>query len=222
METHNPHNSVIKSSLAWMMLGLGIATITSFITITSQTILDFFASSQFIFFGFLIAKLVLVWYLSSRIDTLSTDIARLLFIIYAATTGVFFGIILLAYANAPVFAIFLSTLVVFGVLATFGYKTHHDLSSWGKYLFAGLIGVIVATLINMFIGSTITDLIINIIGVIVFTGFTAHDMQQIKYFDAHITDGEQRKRYGILGALSLFLDFINLFLSLLRIFGGRR
>lgn len=222
METHNPHNSIIKSSLAWMMLGLGIATITSFITITSQAILDFFASSQFIFFGFLVAKLVLVWYLSSRIDTLSTGIARLLFIIYAATTGIFFGIILLAYANAPVFAIFLSTLVVFGILACFGYKTHHDLSSWGKYLLAGLIGIIVATLINIFIGSTLADLIINIIGVIVFTGFTAYDMQQIKYFDAQIIDKEQRKRYGILGALSLFLDFINLFLNLLRIFGGRR
>lgn len=221
METNTPNNSIIKGSLLWMMAGLVIATITSFITITSQPILNFFGSSQWVFFGFLIAKLALVWYLSARIDTLSTGMARGLFIIYAATTGVFFGIILLAYAGAPVFAIFLSTVAVFAVLAMFGYKTERDLSSWGKYLFAGLVGIIIAALINMFIGSSIADLIINIIGVIVFTGFTAYDMQQIKYFDAEITEPGQRKRYAILGALSLFLDFINLFMSLLRIFGRR-
>lgn len=221
MQTHNPNNSVIKMSLTWMILGLVIATITSFITITSQPILNFFAASQWIFWGFLIAKLALVWYLSANIDTLSTSVARGLFIIYAATTGIFFGIVLLAYAGASVFGVFLSTVAVFGVLAMFGYKTERDLSSWGRYLTAGLIGIIIAAVINIFIGSTMADLIINIIGVIVFTGFTAYDMQRIKYFNTEITDPEMRKRYGILGALSLFLDFINLFLSLLRIFGRR-
>lgn len=222
MQTQTPTHYILKNSFSWMMIGLVISAIISYWAVSSQWLMGILNSSPFIFWGFLIAKLALVWYLSSRIDTMSTTTAQALFIVYSILTGVFFGVILLAYTSTSVFGIFLATAAVFFILSRFGYTTDRDLSSWGRYLIAGLIGIIITSVINIFLGNSIINIITNIIGVIIFTGFTAYDVQRIKYFGTQVTSADQAKRYAILGALTLYLDFVNLFFSLISLLGDRR
>jgi uncharacterized protein len=169
----------------------------------------------------MIATFGLVFFMSFRLHTLSPAAAQATFWIYAALMGVTFASIGLVYTHASIARVFLISAVAFGSLSLYGYTTKRDLTGMGSFLFMGLIGLIVASLVNMFFASSAMSFALSIIGVLVFTGFTAYDSQKIKemYFEGDTHQVMTAK--AINGALRLYLDFVNLFLSLLRLFGSR-
>ena len=172
------------------------------------------------------APLGFVLLMSFGYQRLSAPVLVLLFVIYSALNGITFSFILLTYTSGTVLACFLSAAAMFGLMAFMGYTTKQDLTKFGRILFMGLIGIIVASLINLFMGNSTLDYIISFIGVMIFTGLTAYDVQKLKNIGAGIqyadVPASDVKKVSILGALNLYLDFINLFLFLLRLFGGRR
>ncbi|MDE2446610.1 MAG: Bax inhibitor-1/YccA family protein, partial [Alphaproteobacteria bacterium] len=170
----------------------------------------------------ILAPLALVFFMSFRLHTLSVATAQAVFWIYAALVGVSFGSLGLIYTSGSIARVFLITAVAFGSLSLWGYTTKRDLSGWGSFLFMGLMGIIVASLVNIFFASSAMNFALSVISVLVFTGFTAYDTQAIKetYYEADSATTMGHK--AIMGALRLYLDFINLFLSLLRLFGDRR
>jgi hypothetical protein len=175
------------------------------------------------FWVLLIAEVGLVFYLSARIQKISGGAATSLFLIYSALNGVTLSILLMAYTTAALFKAFFTAAGMFGAMSIYGYVTKKDLTSWGSFLFMGLIGVFIAMLVNMFLQSAVMDFVISGIGVIVFLGLTAYDTQKLKTMGetAPMDDATVVRRGTIMGALMLYLDFINLFIMLLRLFGGR-
>ena len=171
---------------------------------------------------FILAPLVLVFFISARINTLSVSAARSLFFLYAALVGVSLSILFHIYTNSSITRVFFITAATFGALSLFGYTTRRDLSGFGTFLFMGLIGIIVASVVNLFLRSTQLDWLISIVGVGVFAGLTAYDTQRIKAMYDSRDDETSAGRKSILAALSLYLNFINLFMMLLRLGGGRR
>ena len=216
----------------WMAIGLGLTGVIAFLTINSQTALqmlftvqDGYAKPNMLLYGLLIAELGMVFYLSARIQKISAQAATGIFLGYSALNGVTLSTILLYYTASSVTATFFVTAGMFGAMAVYGFVTKKDLSSWGSFLFMGLIGIIIASVVNMFLGSSMMSWIISGIGVIIFTGLTAYDVQQITRMGEQgiMNGGESAIRKGaIMGALKLYLDFINLFLMLLRFMGDRR
>jgi FtsH-binding integral membrane protein len=170
----------------------------------------------------ILAPLGLVFFLSARINTLSADTARLLFFVYAALVGISLSILLHIYTSSSITRVFFIAAAMFGALSLFGYSTRRDLSGVGSFLFMGLIGIIVASLANIFLRSTGLDWLISIIGVGVFAGLTAYDTQRIKAMYDSSDDETATGRKSVIAALSLYLNFINLFMMLLRLLGGRR
>lgn len=172
------------------------------------------------------APLGFVLLMSFGYNRLSAPVMAVLFIVYAAINGISFSFILLAYTAGSVLGCFLSAAAMFGVMAVMGYTTNKDLTSFGRIMMMGLIGIIVASLINLFLHSSTMDYIISFIGVMVFTGLTAYDVQKLKHIGEGIAyegaPAVEVKKRSIMGALTLYLDFINLFLFLLRLFGSRR
>jgi len=168
------------------------------------------------------APFVLVMFLSFRIEHLAASTARLLFFIYAALLGASLSVIFAVYTGTSITRTFFITAAAFGSLSLWGYTTQRDLTGMGSFLMMGLIGVIIASLVNIFLHSSGLDWIISIVGVIVFTGLTAWDTQRIKEMYSAMDDGTVAGRKAVMGALRLYLDFINLFLMLLRLFGDRR
>ena len=181
-------------------------------------------NSKFIFFGLIIAELALVWGVSAAINKISITTATFLFTFYSILNGITLSLIFAVYSEASIVSVFFITAATFGVMAAYGYFTKSDLSSWGKLLYMALFGLIIATLVNVFlIRSTGFNLIISYIGVLLFVGLTAYDTQKIKRILAIQPDmGEGSQKVALLGALTLYLDFINLFLYLLRILGNRK
>jgi FtsH-binding integral membrane protein len=171
---------------------------------------------------FVLAPLALVFFLSFRIQTLSAETARLLFFIYAASLGLSLSTIFYVYTDASIARVFFISAATFGALSLWGYTTQRDLSGMGTFLFMGLIGIIIASLVNIFLQSSGLDWMISIIGVGVFAGLTAYDTQRIKEMYDPMDDGTVAGRKAVMGALSLYLDFINLFMMLLRLVGDRR
>jgi uncharacterized protein len=169
----------------------------------------------------ILAPLAMVFFISFRLHTLSLPAAQATFWIYAALVGVSFGSLGLIYTGASIARVFLITAAAFGALSLYGYTTKRDLTGWGSFLFMGLIGLIVASLVNMFFASSAMSFALSVISVLIFTGFTAYDTQAIKetYYEGDGSTVAGHK--AIMGALRLYLDFINLFLSLLRLFGNR-
>ncbi len=216
----------------WMAIGLGLTGVVAFLTMNSQTALqvlftvqDGYAKPNMLLYGLLIAELGLVFYLSARVQKISAQAATGIFLGYSALNGVTLSTILLYYTASSVTATFFVTAGMFGAMAVYGFVTKKDLSSWGSFLFMGLIGIIIASVVNMFLGSSMMSWIISGIGVIIFTGLTAYDVQQITRMGEQgiMNGGESAIRKGaIMGALKLYLDFINLFLRLLRFMGDRR
>ena len=216
----------------WMAIGLGLTGVIAFLTINSQTALqmlftvqDGYAKPNMLLYGLLIAELGMVFYLSARIQKISAQAATGIFLAYSALNGVTLSTILLYYTASSVTATFFVTAGMFGAMAVYGFVTKKDLSSWGSFLFMGLIGIIIASVVNMFLGSSMMSWVISGIGVIIFTGLTAYDVQQITRMGEQgiMNGGESAIRKGaIMGALKLYLDFINLFLMLLRFMGNRR
>jgi hypothetical protein len=171
---------------------------------------------------FILAPLALVFFIGSRINTLSVATARLLFFIYAALVGVSLSTLLHIYTSASITRVFFIAAATFGALSVFGYTTRRDLSGLGTFLFMGLIGVIIASLVNLFLQSTGLDWLISIVGVGVFAGLTAYDTQRIKAMYDNRDDETSAGRKAVISALSLYLNFINLFMMLLRLAGTRR
>jgi FtsH-binding integral membrane protein len=168
------------------------------------------------------APLALVFFISARINSMSVASAQLAFWLFAALMGASIASIFLLYTGASIARMFFITAASFGALSLWGYTTNRDLSGWGSFLFMGLIGIILASLVNLFIGSTALQFAVSVIGVLVFAGLTAYDTQQIKEMYYAGDDGTVAGRKAVMGALRLYLDFINLFMMLLQLFGDRR
>lgn len=206
---------------AWMFLGLSITAIVAFLTASTPAILEVLLSNRILFFGLMIGQLFMVGFLSMRIQKMSAAVATAIFLAYAALNGLTFSILLLAYTTGSLLTVFAITAGTFGIMSVVGYFTKQDLTSFGKIMFMGLIGLILASVVNFFMKSEMLYWIISYVGVAVFVGLIAYDTQKIKGY-ALLDNEEDRKRGAVLGALALYLDFVNLFIYLLRLFGGRR
>ena len=216
---------------AYMFMALGVSALFAYLFSTNVELLQYLVSSTgrgLNALGYIVmfAPLGFVLLMSFGYQRLSAPVLVLLFVIYSALNGITFSFILLTYTSGTVLACFLSAAAMFGLMAFMGYTTKQDLTKFGRILFMGLIGIIVASLINLFMGNSTLDYIISFIGVMIFTGLTAYDVQKLKNIGAGIqyadVPASDVKKVSILGALNLYLDFINLFLFLLRLFGGRR
>lgn len=207
----------------WMAIGLGITGAIAYIVASSGLVNALIASP--IFFILVLAELGLVFFLSARIEKIQPGTATGLFVGYSILNGVTLSAIFLAYTHASIAATFLVTAGMFAAMAVFGMVTKRDLSGVGSFMFMGLIGIILASIVNIFLQSSALYWAISAIGVLVFVGLTAYDVQKIKNIgeEGIMQQGESAIRKGaIIGALALYLDFINLFLMLLRFFGGSR
>jgi len=203
----------------YMAAGVGLTAVVAWLTyqLTGPALLQ-----SPLMWVFILAPLALVFFLSARINTLSAATARLLFFIYAALVGVSLSILLHIYTSASITRVFFIAAAMFGALSVFGYTTRRDLSGLGTFLFMGLIGVIIASLVNLFLQSSGLDWLISIVGVGVFAGLTAYDTQRIKAMYDSGDDETSAGRKSVISALSLYLNFINLFMMLLRLAGSRR
>ncbi|MGM9656528.1 MAG: Bax inhibitor-1 family protein [Alloprevotella sp.] len=206
----------------WMTLALVVTGMTAYYVASSPAILYAIVSNQIAFWGLFIGELVLVFVLSSRIMSLSFVTASLMFVIYSIMNGVFFSFILLAYTEQSIATTFLITAGTFGAMSLFGFVTKRDLSTMGRILFMLLIGLLIATVVNIFMKAEGLTLILNYAGVVIFVGLTAYDTQSIKQMLQEHGDKEGAEKIALLGSLSLYLDFINLFIYLLRFFGESR
>ena len=206
----------------WMTLALVVTGMTAYYVASSPAILYAIVSNQIAFWGLFIGELVLVFVLSSRIMSLSFVTASLMFVIYSIMNGVFFSFILLAYTEQSIATTFLITAGTFGAMSLFGFVTKRDLSAMGRILFMLLIGLIIATVVNIFMKAEGLALILNYAGVVIFVGLTAYATQSIKQMLQEHGDKEGAEKIALLGSLSLYLDFINLFIYLLRFFGESR
>ena len=216
---------------AYMFMALGISALFAYLFAANPELRQYLindTNTGLNALGYIVmfAPIGFVLLMSFGFSKLSAPVLILLFVIYSALTGISFGFILLRYTSGTVLACFLSSAAMFGIMAFMGYTTKQDLTKFGRILFMGLIGIIVASIINLFMGSSSLDYLISFLGVMIFTGLTAYDVQKLKNIGAGIqyadVPASDVKKISILGALNLYLDFINLFLFLLRLFGGRR
>ena len=215
--------ALMRKVFVWMTLALAITGLTAYGVATSPTILSLIFSSKVTFFGLIIAEFALVFAISGAINRLSLSTATLLFILYSVINGATLSSIFFAFSVATIGKVFFITAGTFGAMALVGYTTKTDLTSMGKLLFMALLGIIIASVVNMFVASSGLDLILSYVGVLVFVGLTAYDTQKIKQMCQAAPDAsESSQKLALIGALSLYLDFINLFLYLLRIFGNNR
>ena len=211
---------LMRKVYLWMTMALMITGITAAGVANSPNILALIYSSQVVMWGIIIAEFGLVMYISARLEKLSLSTATTLFALYSILNGVMLSSIFLLYSTAIISKVFFITAGTFGVTALYGYATKKDLSSLGNILFMALIGLVIATVVNVFMKSAMFDLILSYIGVIIFVGLTAWDSQKIKHMMMVQQDAdESAQKLALIGALSLYLDIINLFLYLLRIFG---
>ena len=215
--------ALMRKVYVWMTLALVLTGITAYGVASSPSLMMTIFQTPAIMWGLIIAELAIVIAISAAINRLSLTTATLLFVLYSVLNGATFSLIFAVYTMSSIANVFFITAGTFGVMAAYGYFTKRDLSSWGRLLLMALIGLIIATLVNVFlVKSTGFDLILSYAGVLIFVGLTAYDTQKIKQMLAMQTDmGEGAQKVALLGALSLYLDFINLFLYLLRIFGRR-
>ena len=216
-------SALMRKVFIWMALALVITGVTAYGVATTPSLLIAIVTNKAIFWGLIIAELALVFAVSGAINRLSLATATLLFVLYSVVNGATLSVIFLAYSMPAIIQTFFITAGTFGVMALVGYTTKTDLTSLGKLLFMALIGLVIATVVNMFVGSTGFDYILSYVGVLIFVGLTAYDTQKIKQMCMQAPDaGEHMQKLALLGALSLYLDFINLFLYLLRIFGNSK
>ena len=207
----------------WMGAALLISALSSLLFLSSETALQLVFGNRIGFWVLIILEFLLVIGISGAINRISASTATALFILYAILNGITLSPILLIYTGASVAATFFITAATFGVMSIAGYVTKKDLSTMGSYLMMGLIGVIIASVVNMFLHSETMDYIISYLGVFIFIGLTAYDTQKIKTLGQEaINNGASMQKIAILGALTLYLDFVNLFLYLLRLFGRRK
>lgn len=217
-------NSFIQSVYNWMGIGLGLTGVIAYFTAHSPVMRNLIHGNPMFFFGLIIVELGLVFYLSARVARIQASTATGLFVLYAALNGLTLSFIFIVYTGASIASTFFVCAATFLACSVYGMITKRDLTSLGGFMFMGLIGIIIASVVNLFIGSSGMTMIISYIGVFVFIGLTAYDTQKLKHMamtqPADLETGVIRKG-AIIGALSLYLDFINMFLMLLHILGAR-
>ncbi|MFC6224367.1 Bax inhibitor-1/YccA family protein [Hymenobacter artigasi] len=208
----------------WMAAGLGLTGGIVMFASTSPELINFVFGTRFVFMGLIILELVIVGFLSARIFDWSLGKVQAAFVGYAVLNGVTLSCVFLAYTSASIASTFFVTAGTFGVMSLFGYFTKADLSGWGKLLSMAVIGLVIAMVVNIFLNNSVLEIVTSFIGVLIFTALTAYDTQKLKQLALlGVTEGEETSnKASILGALTLYLDFVNLFLFLLRIFGRRR
>lgn len=215
--------TLLRSVYLWMTLAL---IITGFVAmyVAKSYMANIMIQNSMMFWGVLIAEVALVWYLSARIYKMSFTTATILFIIYSILNGVSMSILLLVYTTSSIATTFFVTAGTFGSMAIFGYITKKDLTRIGSLCIMGIIGIIIASLVNLFLQNSMMDMIISYIGVLLFVGLTAYDSQKIKRLLSgdDIEVNEATQKIALMGAMTLYLDFINLFIYLLRILGDRK
>lgn len=210
-------NKLLSKSFLWMMIGLLVTFVTGYVVSTSENmLLNVFGGS---FWLWIILELVLVIVLSWRVMKMDPTTAKICFILYAFVSGLTFSSVFVVYNLSSVMMVFLVTAGLFGLMSFIGYKTNVDLSRVGFYLIMALLGIIIVSLINLFLGSETLELILSIVCVLLFVGITAYDVQKIKSLEG---SGLPEDNIAIYGALELYLDFINIFLDLLRIFADSK
>ena len=215
--------ALMRKVYLWMTLALVITAITAYGVATSPAAIQFILGNRIVFFGLIIAEFALVFAVGGMINRLSITTATLLFTLYSVVNGATLSIVLLAYTLESVTQVFFITAGTFAAMSAVGYLTKRDLSSVGRILFMALIGLIIATVVNIFWKNSGFMAILNYLGVLIFVGLTAYDTQKIKNMLLTAEDGgEVGQKMALLGALTLYLDFINLFLYLLRILGKSR
>ncbi|MDH3839168.1 MAG: hypothetical protein C0611_01555 [Desulfobacteraceae bacterium] len=217
-------NEFIRSVYNWMAIGLGLTGVVAFYVSNSETLLKLIFGNQLIFFGLIIGELILVFTISARVHKMQASTATSLFVLYAALNGATISAIFLIYTRSSITSTFFICAATFIVSSIYGMVTKRDLTSMGQFMFMGLIGIVIASVVNLFVRSSGMSLIVSYIGVVVFVGLTAYDTQKLRTMALsqpdNLDSGTVRKG-AILGALTLYLDFINLFLMLLRILGNR-
>lgn len=216
--------ALFRNVYVWMTMALAITGLVAMYMAKSLTLLQMILGSSFGMWGLLIAEIGLVWYLSARIRQISFTTATVLFIIYSILNGATLSVIFLAYTASSIASTFFITAGTFAATGIYGYVTKKDLSSLGSLCIMGVIGLIIATVVNIFLASDALTMVISYIGVVLFVGLTAYDTQKIKrlLLSNDMEVNEETQKIALLGALTLYLDFINLFLYLLRILGDRK
>ncbi len=220
-QTQAAVNSFIQSVYNWMAAGLCITALVAFVVASNETLFRMIYPIRFLLF---IGELALVFFLAGRIDKMSASTATGLFLFYSALNGATLSVILLVYTMTSIASTFFICSATFLVCSIYGMLTKRDLTSLGGFMFMGLIGIIIASLVNLFVQSSAMGMIISYLGVFIFIGLTAYDTQKIKMMAHSQPDGLDAgvvRKGAILGALELYLDFINMFLFLLHIFGSR-
>ena len=214
---------LMRNVYAWMAAGLAITALTALIVVNSPSMLSVIYSSKLIFFGLFIAEIAMVWILSSRISSMSFITAGCMFAIYAILNGLTMSVIFLAYSMNVIVQTFAITACVFGAMSLLGLFIKKDLSTLGRILYMTLIGLIIATIVNLFAHNTGLAMVINYAGVLIFVGLTVYDSQKIKNMMLEYGQDESMSgKLAVWGSLMLYLDFINLFLYILRFVGGRK
>ena len=218
-----PEHAFLASVYLWMAAGLALTAVVSLFTVSTPALLQAVFGNQIVFFALMIAELGLVIGVSAAINRISAGTATMLFLLYAALNGVTLAVVLLAYTGASVAGTFFVTAGMFGAMSLYGAVTKRDLASWGSFLFMGLIGVVIASVVNLFLRNDALGWVMAIAGVVVFTGLAAYDTNKLRAMArAGFGDESAERKGAIIGALALYLDFVNLFLMLLRLFGRRR
>ena len=218
-------NNFVRSVYNWMAVGLGLTGFVAFAVANNESLLRIVFGNQMLFFGLIIAELGLVFYLSARVSKISPATATGLFVLYAGLNGVTISFIFIVYTASSIASTFFVCAATFVASSIFGWTTKRDLTSMGSFMFMGLIGIIIASVVNMFMQSSAVAMIVSYVGVLVFVGLTAWDTQKLKNMALTQPDGVDAgvvRKGAIIGALSLYLDFINLFLMLLHILGASR
>jgi len=215
-------NDYMSKIYSLMGLGLLVSAIFAYLVYNSESLQSIIFGNPFMIWVLIILELGLVVIISGIIKSLPSSTARTLFLIYSALNGLTISVILFAYTLESVFMVFVITAGMFYALSIYARTTKKNLSGWGNFLYAALFGLIIALIVNIFLKSAMFDFILAILGVLIFSGLIAYDNQKLMKLASNIRDKESLSRLAVIGALSLYLDFVNLFLSLIRILGSRR
>ncbi len=222
-QVYAEQSSFIAKVYGWMSLALVITGLTAIQVASSTVIMELLFSNRFIFIGLLIGELALVGYLSAAVSGMSARTATLVFLLYSILNGVTFSVIFMIYTASSIASTFFVTAGTFAIMSAYGYFTKKDLTSMGNLLFMAMIGLVIASVVNIFWNNSILYWITTYAGILIFVGLTAYDTQKIKELNIIGNAGtDEDRKEAIMGALTLYLDFVNLFLLLLRLFGGKR
>jgi FtsH-binding integral membrane protein len=207
----------------WMAAGLAVTALVSSVTVSSPELLRFIFGNRFVFWGLLLGELGLVAWMSGLVGRMSAGMASGIFLLYSALNGLTLSAVFLVFTRESLASTFLVSAATFGAMSAYGLATKRALDGLGSFCFMGLVGVIIASIVNLFLRSSMLGFVTSCVGVIVFVGLTAYDTRRLKIMAAAVdADSEEGRRGAVSGALALYLDFINLFLMLLNLFGRRR